>query len=1763
MRTESLGAKSFRHNATVAAGISPRFQPLRCVLRLLLAVVVVGVLFVDGLLNVARADVTCTGTPISTNFSTYGWVQAVANINSPSNAYIAPIGGCGATQQSRSTSGQYLHIYADSSRFYVSVSSGSGDLVPSSIMSSPTLSFLGNSAYPPGDGTYTITISHTISGVDYTMTAVISFTSGVSIMQSATVSGGIFGGGTPAVLNLSGTDLFSSGPVGGPFSPASTTYTLSNTGGSTLTWTSVLPSWLTATPPSGTINAGAASTTVTVSLNATANALAPGPYSGPVTFNSNGSNLARSANLTVIDNVPPVIANTPSNITVNTPPGSATATVSWTPPTATDNVGVTSFLLSLSPGGSQPATLASYAFPIGVTTLTYTALDAAGNAATPTSFTVTVIDNVPPIIAQCPANQTIEATGASGAIASWPLPTATDNSGVVTLTRTVGPAPGSTFPVGATPVTYTATDPSANSATCNFTVTIQDTTPPVFAGVPASVTLEANTIGGATYAAYTAVPTATDIVNGVRPVAASHAPGTVFPLTPPGPTATVVTFSASDTATPANTATAQFTVTVRDTTPPVLANIPANQTLQATGPTGAIATFGGATATDIADAAPTITYVPASGSTFPLGATTVTVTARDASNNVATSTFSITVQDTTPPVIASVPANITVEATGPTGRAVTYTLPTATDLVTSPITVLTSHPSGTTFPVGVTTVNFNATDAAGNSSSASFQVTVTDQTAPVFASIPVNVTVEATGPAGAAVTYVMPTATDLVDGVRPVITSVASGSTFPIGTTTVTFTASDLATPTNTSTATFQVTVRDTTPPVIGAVSNITVTAPDLIGAIVTYALPTATDIVAASPTVTATPTSGSVFAIGVHTVTVTAVDDYNNQSSKTFTVTVLSPAQMSVTPATGLVTTGPQGQQGSPFTPASTNYTVTNNGQVPMNFTVTGAPGWVAATPAAGTLAPGAATTVTVALTAAADALPVATHTATLAFNNTTSAIGNTTRAVALTVVAPAALVVTPGTGFVAAGPQGQQGGAFTPAGQTYTLQNSGGLPLSFSASGVPSWVTLSAVGGTLAPGASTTITATLNAGANALAVGLQSGSIVFANTTNALGNTTRPITLNVQEPARLVVTAADGLASIGFQGGAFAPSSKVYTLTNTGAFPLAYTAADNQGWLDTSPASGTIPPGGNVTVTLSVNATANALPSGTHNGVLTLTNTTSGLGSTTRPAVLTIVPNGQVVLKVVTSEGDGTFTFSSPTAALVMSLTTSGGVAQSSPVTLNPATYTVTATPPDGFGLTSVTCSDTDSTGSVSGKSATIVLASSEIVTCTFSSANSRKKTVEVIQRFMSRRADLLLSNGPDANRQVDRLIEAGGGNSGNDAPPSGFTGANKSAGLSGGALGPSRLATNNEPSIGAPLIGSSAAGTSIQGKSSAGYARSFDDRLADLGTSARRESEPQAGLSPLAATGSTEGTSRFAFSTSLSQMMRFDSDVQARKAKDLQVNGAMGVGMGTLPTSRPKSSPFDIWVEGNYVSFADDRNKSDSDGHFGVLYVGADYVLNPRLLVGALVQFDSMQQRSATQAFDIKGKGWMAGPYATLRLTENIFLQGRAAMGQSSNTVSPFLTYTDTFQTRRWLLNSTLVGRWQYGPWQFRPTASVSYIEDVSQAYTDSLGVGIPAVNAALGQFKAGPEFGYRHQLPDGTTFEPRVGMQGIWNFKSSGNAANFGGTLAGPEELRGKVDIGLKTQFTNGIGIDVSGSYDGIGSNSFHATGGKVTVRVPFN
>ena len=353
-----------------------------------------------------------------------------------------------------------------------------------------------------------------------------------------------------------------------------------------------------------------------------------------------------------------------------------------------------------------------------------------------------------------------------------------------------------------------------------------------------------------------------------------------IPITAEGQT--IITYFARDNA--GNTESPQTLIVRIDKTPPVISNMPSDQSAEGAAANGANVSWSQPTATDTLDPNVSVICSPSSGSFFAVGTTVVYCTATDRTGNSSTAGFNVIVTDGIPPVFMNVPADFAVEAESANGATVSYIAPTATDAVDGSVPVNCVPASGGTFAVGTTQVACTAADTRNNSSQAHFSVTVRDTTPPVISNAPTDQTVEASSPQGATVAWTNPTAADAVDGVVQVNCSPASGSIFALGTTSVNCTAADSRG--NSSSKQFAVTVRDTTAPTLSIPPSQTLYT--AAGSTLLNWTATATDIVSGSLAATCSPASPATFNLGTTNVSCAATDAAGNTASAGFTVTVL-----------------------------------------------------------------------------------------------------------------------------------------------------------------------------------------------------------------------------------------------------------------------------------------------------------------------------------------------------------------------------------------------------------------------------------------------------------------------------------------------------------------------------------------------------------------------------------------------------------------------------------------------------------------------------------------------------------------------------------------------------------------------------------------------------------------------------------------------------------------------------------------------------------
>ncbi|XP_072181946.1 hyalin-like [Diadema setosum] len=594
----------------------------------------------------------------------------------------------------------------------------------------------------------------------------------------------------------------------------------------------------------------------------------------------------------------------------STDPGLYSASVTWSNPYVTDNSGVFAVTSSFSSGSI---------FPAGNTAVSITAEDSSGNEAT-CNFTITIVDMESPNIS-CPADITQSTDpGEFSASVTWSDPYVTDNSGVFTIISTS--SSGSIFPAGNTTISITAEDSSGNEATCNFTITVIDMESPNIS-CPADITqstdpglYSANVTWSDPYVTdnsgvFTVTSTSSsgnlespniscpaDITqstdpgefnanvtwsdpyvtdnSGVFTITSTSSSGSTFPAGN-----TTISITAEDSS--GNEATCNFTVTVVDLESPNI-SCPADITQPTDqGLYSANVTWSDPYVTDNSGVF-TITSTSSSGSIFPAGNTTISITAEDPSGNEATCNFTITVVDLESPNI-SCPADIT-QPTDPGlySANVTWSDPYVTDN-SGVFTITSTSSSGSIFPAGNTTISITAEDPSGNEATCNFTITVVDLESPNI-SCPADIT-QSTDPGlfSANVTWSDPYVTDN-SGVFTVTSTSSSGTVFPAGNTTVSITAEDFSG--NEATCNFTITVIDLESPNISCPADITQpTDPGLFSANVTWSDPYVTDNSGAF-TITSTSSSGSVFPAGNTTVSITAEDFSGNEATCNFTITVI-----------------------------------------------------------------------------------------------------------------------------------------------------------------------------------------------------------------------------------------------------------------------------------------------------------------------------------------------------------------------------------------------------------------------------------------------------------------------------------------------------------------------------------------------------------------------------------------------------------------------------------------------------------------------------------------------------------------------------------------------------------------------------------------------------------------------------------------------------------------------------------------------------------
>lgn len=248
------------------------------------------------------------------------------------------------------------------------------------------------------------------------------------------------------------------------------------------------------------------------------------------------------------------------------------------------------------------------------------------------------------------------------------------------------------------------------------------------------------------------------------------------------------------------------------------------------------------------------------------------------------------------------------------------------------------------------------------------------------------------------------------------------------------------------------------------------------------------------------------------------------------------------------------------------------------------------------------------------------------------------------------------------------------------------------------------------------------------------------------------------------------------------------------------------------------------------------------------------------------------------------------------------------------------------------------------------------------------------------------------------------------------------------------------------------------------------------------------------------------------------------------------------------------YPAWVQVNGAWTTD----GDSRSEYMFAALGSHRAINENLLIGVMLQFDHLSEDTGVAS--VNGTGWMAGPYFVARSAiQPLYFEGRLLYGETSNRISPFGTYEDSFNTTRMLAQLRVAGELSYGTTTLKPFLDASYTTDDQHSYVDSLGNAIPEQGIALGQIEAGMDFSTMMPVRTGE-LELWGGVSGIW---SHTNGSGFASSVTPDYEGgRARVDLGINYQLPADQRFTAAIYYDGIGASGFESYGLDLGYEMQF-
>ena len=243
---------------------------------------------------------------------------------------------------------------------------------------------------------------------------------------------------------------------------------------------------------------------------------------------------------------------------------------------------------------------------------------------------------------------------------------------------------------------------------------------------------------------------------------------------------------------------------------------------------------------------------------------------------------------------------------------------------------------------------------------------------------------------------------------------------------------------------------------------------------------------------------------------------------------------------------------------------------------------------------------------------------------------------------------------------------------------------------------------------------------------------------------------------------------------------------------------------------------------------------------------------------------------------------------------------------------------------------------------------------------------------------------------------------------------------------------------------------------------------------------------------------------------------------------------------------SSPLNVWIDGAFLAHNDKDVNGSKWGSFGMLNLGADYLLSDHALLGLSFHLDRMTDPTDEDA-TLTGNGWLAGPYASLEIGRGVFWNASLLYGGSTNTIDTTF-WNGGFETTRWMADTSITGEWALDETTtLSPKLRAVYFSETVGDYTvkNASGdtIGLDGFDEEQFRVSLGAEIARSFTLESGATLTPKLGVTG--GFSGLDGTGAFGSFTAG---------LTLKTANDWSIDTDLLFNIEGDGEKSVGAKAG---------